>query len=774
MKKFITAFTFVFLLQSGSGSAASLKIPPLPEMNPHEVINGIITLKEPTSPMATHRILRKYPTIKVRHIYTEAFRGFSIEGTADEIRQLEKDPDVESFSELKTYRIEEEMAGTWSDLNSKIYGKYGNIESNEINVEIRPRQNGRETEAEDPNGAEMIGAVRLAGFFDKNERRLTGEGVTVGVIDTGIDYTHPDLRRNYGGGKDLVDGDSDPMETSGPHGVGTNHGTHVAGIIAGNGKIQGVAPRATVKAYRALGPGGKGTTELVLAAIEEAIKDQVDILNLSLGSAVNGPDLPVSAALNRAAEKGIVPVVSSGNSGPGQWTVGSPGTASKAISVGASTPLMKVPFIIIEGTGRRMRVERMAGSAKWSPGPSSELVDGKFGRPEELKGVRNKIAVMKRGKLTFSEKVENALKEGARAAIIYNNTKGTFNGNLEKAVPIPVGAVSNAAGEALLKNGRSASIVLGDDSDRLADFSSRGPVTGTWEIKPDVVAPGVAITSAVPGGYLTLNGTSMAAPHVAGVCALIKQAHPDWGPGEIKAALMNTAVVLKNSHARPYRTFEQGAGRIQADKAAAAGTLVLPGSLAFGKVAGQIPKATQTSELIVKNTSDRTVKYSFIVPRQGAGLRWQLPLPFILRPGEERKLRIKLTADPSVYKGRIIDGALSLRSDGETIRIPYILALTEPNYPRLMGFGLAEGDKPGAYRYEVYLPGGADEFGIALFRQDDYRFAGFLDYGRKVERGLLRKEIFPTGLAGPGMYIVKVFARKAGKEDVLETILHLN
>lgn len=129
----------------------------------------------------------------------------------------------------------------------------------------------------------------------------------------------------------------------------------------------------------------------------------------------------------------------------------------------------------------------------------------------------------------------------------------------------------------------SARTILIEEKDILADFSSRGPVTGTWEIKPDVVAPGVAINSTIPGGYLSLQGTSMAAPHVAGACALIKQAHPNWGPDEIKAALMNTAKPITNQNGQEYKTFEQGSGRIQPLQAIKLETLVLPGSLQFGK-----------------------------------------------------------------------------------------------------------------------------------------------------------------------------------------------
>ncbi|MDV2887781.1 S8 family serine peptidase, partial [Alkalihalophilus pseudofirmus] len=91
----------------------------------------------------------------------------------------------------------------------------------------------------------------------------------------------------------------DPMETL-TAGKATIHGTHVAGVIAANGKIKGVAPEAKIVAYRALGPGGGGTTEQVLAAIDQAIKDKVDIINLSLGNSINGPDLPISLALDRA------------------------------------------------------------------------------------------------------------------------------------------------------------------------------------------------------------------------------------------------------------------------------------------------------------------------------------------------------------------------------------------------------------------------------------------------------------------------------------------
>lgn len=188
----------------------------------------------------------------------------------------------------------------------------------------------------------------------------------VAVIDTGIDYNHRDLQKNYQGGFDFVDQDKDPMETVAKDNSRTIHGTHVAGIIAANGKLKGVAPEASIIAYRALGPHGYGTTDQVIAAIEKSIEDQVDIVNLSLGNDVNGPDYPTSLALNRAVEEGITAVVSSGNSGPNIWTVGSPGTASKAISVGASTPPLDVKYLTLSGFQKKIPAESLFNSAPWT------------------------------------------------------------------------------------------------------------------------------------------------------------------------------------------------------------------------------------------------------------------------------------------------------------------------------------------------------------------------------------------------------------------------
>jgi minor extracellular serine protease Vpr len=156
-------------------------------------------------------------------------------------------------------------------------------------------------------------------------------------------------------------------------------------------------------------------------------------------------------------------------------------------------------------------------------------------------------------------------------------------------------------------------------------------------------------------------------------------------------------------------------------------------------------------------------------PKPAEGLDWRIPMPFTLSPKEKKEVMIELNVDPTFSKQKIHDGYLTLNAGTDLIQIPYIYVLEEPDYPRVMGFDFGEGDKPGSYRYEVYLPGGAEQFGIALFNESDYRFVGFLDAGRDIKKGLIRKEVTRDQLPASGIYLAKIFAKKAGKEDFIET-----
>ncbi|MDQ0207043.1 S8 family serine peptidase [Alkalicoccobacillus murimartini] len=627
----------------------------------------------------------------------------------------------------------------------------------------------------------FIGAGSVRGMLDESGHRLTGEGVKVAVIDTGIDYTHPDLMQNYKGGYDLIDSDGDPMETLARQGPPTLHGTHVAGIIAANGRVQGVAPEAEIYAYRALGPGGQGTTEQVIEAIEKAVEDDVDVLNLSLGNTVNGPDWPTSLALDKAVDAGVVAVTSSGNSGPGMWTVGSPGTAQKAISVGASAPPMQTPYITIPSKDKELELNALKGAERWTLTRDFEFVPAGYGMEDDYSEVevRGRIALVKRGRISFQEKVKAAVKAGAVGVLIYNNTSGSFVGGLEQPSSLPAGTLSQEDGEWLLnelESTHSSTIrtMYRKEQDFLAPFSSRGPVTFSWEVKPDLVAPGMSIDSTVPGGYTGLDGTSMSSPHVAGAAALLVQAHPDWTPEQVKAALMNSAKQLMNKENKPYAPHEQGAGRLQVDKALKLDTLVYPAAVTFGKWSKNDVREKRSVTFTVENQSDQTNTYHIDPPFVLLdGMEWHAPSAITLKPKEKQEVTLSLDLMPSILGEGIHYDHIKITGGREDILVPYILFMEEPDYPRVMAFQFVHGDKPNTYRYEYYLPGGAEESGIALYDPDTFQFITYLETRDHTDRGMVQAEMTDVSLP-PGMYKALVFAKQEGRQDIIESMIQID
>ncbi|MFI6094616.1 S8 family peptidase [Lentzea sp. NPDC051213] len=286
-----------------------------------------------------------------------------------------------------------------------------------------------------------------------------GKGTTVAVLDTGVDQTHPDLadreigERNFTTSPDAID-----------H---YGHGTHVASIIAGTGaksggKYHGVAPEANILDVKVLGDNGSGQDSRIIAGMEWAVEQGAQIVNMSLGG-FDTPEIePLEEAVNRlTADKGTLFVIAGGNRGPNGSTIGSPGSADAALTVGAI-----------------------------------------------------------------------------------------------------------------------------DDQDQIAEFSSRGP-TRAGSLKPDLTAPGVGIVAAlhadgkigppVADGYTSLDGTSMATPHVAGAAALLRQQHPDLKGTQLKARLTgNTTPTAKLT------PFEQGTGRVDVAKVITQKVSTAPTSLTFG------------------------------------------------------------------------------------------------------------------------------------------------------------------------------------------------
>lgn len=538
----------------------------------------------------------------------------------------------------------------------------------------------------------------------------TGKGVVVAIIDTGVDYTHPDLAHAFGAykGWDFVDNDNDPQETppiGGDYDLATTHGTHVAGTVAANGQIKGVAPEATLLAYRVLGPGGSGYTSDVVAGIERAVLDGAHIMNLSLGNSLNNPDWVTSLALDRAMAEGVVAVTSNGNNGPDNWTVGSPGTSREAISVGATQlPYAYYGLSLFTSEGMAYPSARVMGYNREHEllalqGNTYDFAFAGFGLPGDFAGLdlTGKIALVSRGQTTFWNMALNAKAAGAVGVIVFNNVAGEIPFELP-GIPLPMLKLTNADGLKLLAELEAGNnqVTIGLEylftiPELVADFSSRGPVMKTWMIKPDVVAPGVNITSTVPThdpdnphGYDAYQGTSMASPHVAGAAALLLQANPQWNPYQVKAALMNTAQGLVDPYSgQPYPHNAQGAGSIRVDRAIQTKTLVIPGSYSFGHFEDNAGVQKARQHFFVHNLSNQRKAYTISVEFAGhpQGISVEISNNLRVNGGRSQRVNVNVEVDTSKLAPGYYEGTITISDGTETILVPAILFVGALDYP---------------------------------------------------------------------------------------------
>ena len=496
---------------------------------------------------------------------------------------------------------------------------------------------------------------------------LHGEGVKVGIIDTGIDYTHANfggpgtaaayatahagetapanpllfgpLAPRVKGGVDLVGDsyDADPQSPtyqpvphpdSNPLDCG-GHGSHVAGSAAGGGVLAsgaaytgaynastiganswtigpGVAPKADLYAIRVF--GCDGSTDVVVDAIEWAVDNDMDVINMSLGSDFGTRDSPDAMAATNAAKAGVVVVISAGNAGPNQYIVGSPGSADGVITVAASDPTATFPgamFTLSTG-GATLPVQNSNGAAFGNGTsypvavlrkayPSGEVALGCSqaeydAYPGGAAGLAGKMIVTVRGSCSRVARAIFAQKNGAVAAAMIDTSTGypPFEGTITNSaetgpytVTIPFFGVRGLAATATSDGGRlrladggtasTTSVLLPNPNFLgIASFSSAGPRGADSALKPDITAPGVSIVSTAVGtgnGGETLSGTSMAAPHVTGVAALTRQAHPTWSVAAINAAIVNTG---DPAQVTAYRASREGTGLVQPARSTAA------------------------------------------------------------------------------------------------------------------------------------------------------------------------------------------------------------
>jgi serine protease len=406
-----------------------------------------------------------------------------------------------------------------------------------------------------------------------------GDGINVVVIDTGVDFNHPDLKDAYAGGFNTLNTTAPPMDDN-------EHGTHCSGIIAAannNIGVVGVAPKIHLWAVKVLDSTGSGTSDHIIQGIDWVISQKQKlggdwIMSLSLGSSQS--ELLEKAAFQRASDAGIIAVAASGNdSGP----VGYPAAYSTVIAVGAidastSTiadfsnfgpelklvaPGVNVRSTLPVGTGSASDVTP-AGSAAISAdsltGSPKGDVTGQFvscgiGNPSDFpSSVRGKIAVIQRGTLTFHDKAQNAKNAGAIGVVIYNNDSVYGGWTLIRS--------DDATGK---PNCDSTTQTCHDDP---ADLAYAWPVT-VGMTKADGEALLARANSTVTESYRaddygSLSGTSMATPHVAGVVGLIWSLAPTASAAQITTALLQTAKDLGT----PGQDNSYGYGLVDASAAA--------------------------------------------------------------------------------------------------------------------------------------------------------------------------------------------------------------
>ena len=452
---------------------------------------------------------------------------------------------------------------------------------------------------------------------------LDGSGIIVSVIDTGVDFTHPDLlglglEGKVIGGYDFIDNDETPEDSNG-------HGTQVAGIIASNGELKGIAPNSKILAYRVSEDGESVSSNLIIKAIEKSIEDNANIINISLG--INQTNTKLDQVVTKAVQNNIFVVTAAGNFGPESSTIGSPAINPDVITTGAtfndvSSSLVST-FKIKE---QQFNIFPMVGTQPLEEPITAQIIFGKYGRAQDISAidVEDSILLVERGSdiedeiVFFSDKERNASDSGAKAIVVYNSEPGIFFGELihefvdEDYNPtIPTLSMSREDGliiKQMLQSHTKGTLDVFYHPDFVAFFSSRGPVSPFY-MKPDIVAPGAFINTTNPGGnYKIVSGTSFAAPHVAGTAALVLQKNPQLTPEELKSILMTTSDMVSNEYDERFPAEVAGSGRINAAKAIDSELIIIPPNLIFNLSAyNQI----QTKDLEITGVDDQPVLVRF-------------------------------------------------------------------------------------------------------------------------------------------------------------------
>jgi subtilisin family serine protease len=548
-----------------------------------------------------------------------------------------------------------------------------------------------------------------------------GEGVKVAIVDSGIDATHSCFNDSgYPAQNQLGDhhftnnkviaakvfNNKTPSRHYTAEAIG-GHGTHVAGTVACNYltpatvegvaipyDISGVAPRALLGNYNVFPADlASARSEDILNALETAYADGFDVANMSLGGGAHGIQDLLTIAVDNLDQANMVVAVAAGNSGPGHFTVESPGSAARALTAGASSvPHFVGAPVTNAGNTYGAAAGEFAVVSSDLTAPLGVVLNGSAlsiacsALPAgSLSGA---IALLARGTCAFSVKIRNAQNAGAVAVLVANNVAGdpvamATDGTANQPT-VPAYMVSREDGEALKGVGGSSTTISATlayfataNANIMAGFSGQGPTDVDLRVKPDAVAPGVNVLSSIPrsfcGGadcFAFMQGTSMATPHLAGSAAVVRQQHPTWSAAEIRSAIVNTANrgVLKNFQtALPEADVNViGAGLENLLSAVGAAAALDPVSVSFGAVpagSGQ----TKTVDVTIRNVSAGAASFSLDITGGDASVAYGVsPASLSLAAGASTTVVVTMTAGKGAVAGGH-QGWLNVKAGGSDI-----------------------------------------------------------------------------------------------------------
>jgi minor extracellular serine protease Vpr len=556
-------------------------------------------------------------------------------------------------------------------------------------------------------------SAKFIGALEAHARGIRGQGLRVGIIDSGIDYTHKMFggigtadafkaidpsaphpsypNAKVVGGLDFVGTeyntssplfekripkvDQNPLDEGG-------HGTHVAGSVAGIGDgvktYDGVAPDALLYALKVFGAQGSTNDTVVVAALEFAAdpngdgnpNDRLDVVNLSLGSGFGDGQILYNEAISNLATGGTSVVASGGNSGDTPFIVGAPGVADAAISVAASVdnadtnwrfraarvlPQSAPEFLVeaIEGTITKPLADagQVEGEALHIGLAAQDL------SPETAALVQGKIALIDRGQVSFADKIRRAEAAGAIGVVMLNNQDGDairMGGGDTDKFNIPSIMLTKAMGERLKEILKTETIRIELTSTRVIErpelidtitgFSSRGPRSIDGRIKPEISAPGAKILSAAMGSGdegVEMSGTSMAAPHMAGVMTLLHQAYPKLSVAERKALVMNRAKPIRSANGDLYSVARQGAGRVRIVETLDSQALISPAALSLGSQ--QVESQKTLLQQVEVRALHQDLQGNWTLEDHTPNLRMQAPHPVTVKAQETQRSSLRFT-----------------------------------------------------------------------------------------------------------------------------------